>query len=53
MRETDETDITLFIYEELLAFRRAAEKLGLTKEDVNDVMFENAANFFGIRKDHY
>ena len=48
MRETDESDITLFIYEELLAFRRAAEKLGLTKEDVSDMMYGNAARYFGI-----
>ena len=48
MRESDEKDITLFIYEELLAFRRAAERLGLTKEDVNDIMYENASYYFGI-----
>ena len=48
MRETDESDITLFIYEELLAFRRAAEKLGLTREDVSDIMYGNAARYFGI-----
>ncbi len=48
MRETDEIDITLFIYEELLAFRRAAEKLGLTKDDVYDIMYGNAARYFGI-----
>jgi hypothetical protein len=49
MRETDETDITLFIYEELLAFRRAAEKLGLTKDEVSDIMYGNAARVFGIK----
>jgi predicted XRE-type DNA-binding protein len=49
MRETDETDITLFIYEELLAFRRAAENLGLTKDDVSDMMYGNAARYLGLK----
>ena len=49
MRETDETDITLFIYEELLAFRRAAERLGLTGDEVSDIMYGNAARIFGIK----
>ena len=49
MRETDETDITLFIYEELLAFRRAAERLGLTGGEVSDIMYGNAARIFGIK----
>lgn len=48
MRETDETDITTFIYEELLAFRRAAEHLGLSREDVSDIMYGNAARYFDI-----
>ena len=49
MRETDETDVTLFIYEELLAFRRAAENLGLTKEDVSDIMYGNAARYLNLK----
>lgn len=49
MRETDETEITLFMYEELLAFRRTAERLGLTREDINKIMYENASAYFGIR----
>jgi predicted TIM-barrel fold metal-dependent hydrolase len=48
MRETDETDITLFMYEELLAFKRTAEKLGLSREDIEDIMYNNASKFFGI-----
>jgi predicted TIM-barrel fold metal-dependent hydrolase len=48
MRETDETDITLFMYEELLAFRRAAERLGLTQNEINDIMYKNASEYFGI-----
>ena len=50
MRESDEPNITTFVYEELLAFRRAAEKLGLTKKDVSDMMYGNAARYFGIEK---
>ncbi|MBP5295206.1 MAG: amidohydrolase family protein [Lachnospiraceae bacterium] len=34
--------ITFFAYEELLAFKRASEKLGLTKQEVEDVMCNNA-----------
>lgn len=48
MRETDETDITLFMYEELLAFKRATEKLGLTREEINDIMYKNASAYFNI-----
>ena len=36
--------ITFFAYEELLAFKRACEKLGLSKQDVEDVMYNNAMN---------
>jgi len=46
MRETDETDITTFMYEELLAFKRSAEKLGLSRDDVEDIMCRNAAGLF-------
>ena len=48
MRETDEKDITCFIYEELLAFKRVSEKLGLTKEDVNNIMCKNAERILGL-----
>ena len=49
MRETDETDITTFMYEELLAFRRTVEKLGLSRSDVEDMMYNNASAFYGIK----
>ena len=51
----EETEkITFFAYEELLAFKRAAKTLGLTKEDVEDIMYNNAANLVeGARKDIY
>lgn len=34
--------ITFFAYEELLAFKRASEKLGLSRQDVEDIMCNNA-----------
>jgi predicted TIM-barrel fold metal-dependent hydrolase len=35
--------LTFFMYEELLAFRHAVEAIGLSKADVQDVMYTNAA----------
>ena len=49
MKESDEKNITLFIYEQLMAFRRAAERLCLSKNDISDIMFKNAAGLFGIK----
>ena len=46
MREVDEDEggrISFFMYEELLAFRQAAEAVGLSTDDVADVMYNNAA----------
>jgi len=34
--------ITFFMYEELLAFKRAAKALGLGREDIEDIMYNNA-----------
>jgi len=45
MREVDypEADkITFFAYEELLAFKRSCKTLGLSKKDVEDIMYNNA-----------
>ncbi|MDO4618837.1 MAG: amidohydrolase family protein [Clostridia bacterium] len=42
MREVDGENITSFIYEELLAFKRAVKNLGLSKEDVEKMMCKNA-----------
>lgn len=36
-------DITFFAYEELLAFKRACKTLDLSRQDVEDVMYNNAA----------
>ncbi|MCL2157900.1 MAG: amidohydrolase [Oscillospiraceae bacterium] len=48
MKESDESDITFFIYEELRAFRRAAEHLQLTKSGLADIFYGNAAKLFGV-----
>ena len=46
--------ITFFAYEELLAFKRAAKALGLTKQDVEDIMYNNANDLIeGARRDIY
>ncbi|NLG52413.1 MAG: amidohydrolase family protein [Clostridiales bacterium] len=41
MRETDE-ELTFFIYEEIAAFLKAAEKCGLNKTNIEDVFYNNA-----------
>jgi len=46
MREVSEEEaaqLSFFMYEELLAFRQAAEAAGLSPADVADVMYNNAA----------
>ncbi|NPA37181.1 MAG: amidohydrolase family protein, partial [Chlorobi bacterium] len=35
-------NITFFLYEEIAAFRRAAEKMKLTSQDIEDVFYNNA-----------
>jgi predicted TIM-barrel fold metal-dependent hydrolase len=35
-------EITFMLYEEITAFKRAAEKKGLTREDIKDVFYNNA-----------
>ena len=46
--------ITFFAYEELLALKRAAKTLGLSKEDIEDIMYNNAVNLIeGARRDIY
>lgn len=48
MRETDETDITTFMYEELLAFKRAAEELKLSRSEIEGILGGNGAELFGM-----
>lgn len=49
MRETDEKNITTFIYEELLALKRCAGEANLSSGDIENIMYKNAANLFGIK----
>jgi predicted TIM-barrel fold metal-dependent hydrolase len=45
MREVDAVEagkMTFFMYEEIEAFRRAAEATGLSREDIEDVFYNNA-----------
>lgn len=49
MRETDEINVTNFTYEIIRGFKKTAEKLGLSKDDVADIMCNNAANLYGIK----
>lgn len=55
MREVSKEEaesITFFAYEELLALKQACTALGLSKEDVEDIMFNNAFNLIdGASKD--
>lgn len=57
LREVSEEkgkEITFFAYEELLAFKRACQTLNMTKQDVEDMMYNNAMNLIeGARKDIY
>lgn len=43
--------ITFFLYEELLAFKRACKTLGLSRQDVEDVMYNNAAELVESARD--
>jgi len=42
MRETDETDVTTMIYEQIRALKRVSFDLKLSDKDVEDIMFLNA-----------
>jgi len=51
MREVDapEADrLTFFMYEELLSIKRAVERIGLSRRDVEAVFYDNAARFLRI-----
>ncbi len=46
--------LTFFVYEELLAFKRACTALGVSKKDVEDMMYNNAVELIeGARKSIY
>ncbi len=51
MREVDppEADrLTFFMYEEILAIKRAIERIGLPRTDVESIFYSNAVRFLGI-----
>ncbi len=46
--------ITFFAYEELLAFKRACQTLGCSRQDIEDMMYNNAVELIeGARKSIY
>ena len=46
--------ITFFAYEELLALKRAAKTLGLSRKDIEDILYNNAVDMIeGARKSIY
>ncbi len=52
--EEEAKEITFFAYEELLAFKRVAKKLSLSRQDIEDIMYNNAVNLIeGARKSIY
>ena len=49
MKEVDDySEMTTFMYEELRSFKKCAEELGLSREDVSNIMCDNCARLFGI-----
>ena len=40
--------ITFFIYEEIAACRKAAERLGLDRKDIDNIFWGNSARIFGL-----
>jgi len=57
LREVSEEEakkITFFMYEEILAFKRVAQKLGLTKAEIENIFYGNAKRILdGARRDIY
>ena len=48
MRESDQKDISIFMYEELKAFKRCAQALSLTQREIELVFYGNASKLFGL-----
>ena len=42
-------EISFFLYDELLSCKRACEKLGLGKSDVEKIFYSNAARVYGVK----
>ena len=49
MQETDEVNVTNFTYEIIRGFKKTADKLGLTKKDIEDIMCNNAINLYILK----
>ena len=49
MIESDEKNISNFMYEELLAFKKCSETLGLSKNDVEKILCLNGASLYKIK----
>lgn len=49
MRESDEKEITNFTYEIIRGFKDCAKALTLSKQDVEDIMCNNAAKIFNVK----
>ncbi len=50
MREVDDgSEITNFLYEELRAFKRVSQKLGLSREEIEKIMYGNAARVLNYK----
>lgn len=49
MRETDEKNVTNFTYEIIRGFKKCAENLTLSKQDVEDIMCNNASKLYNIK----
>lgn len=45
-----EERITVLFYEILRAFKRTAERLGLSKKDIEDILYNNAAETYGLKQ---
>lgn len=53
MREVSEEEskkLTFFLYEELLAFKKACENLGVSRQDIEDMMYNNAVRYINEAK---
>ncbi len=49
MRETDEENVTIMMYEQIRAMKRVAEELKLTREDIEDIFCGNAKRLLGMK----
>lgn len=48
MKETDSNEVTLMVYEQFRALKRVAKELNLSKQDIEDILYNNAKNLLGL-----